>query len=128
MPTELYHKMYEYDGQYDFIYAVAGGSNMGAYRYLREKPECGIYTAGMDIDQSAYSTLIVGSMVKRMDLVLHDHLNNWYNKKDLPRYCHYGLESGYIDWQIADRYAELKGYVESVREEAIRKEKAYETK
>ena len=128
MPTELYQKMYEYDGKYDFIYAVAGGSNMGAYRYLRENPECGIYTAGMDMDQSPYSTLIVGSMVKRIDLVLHDHLNNWYNQEDLPRYQHYGLESGYINWQIADRYQHLKAGVEANRQEAIKKEKEYEEK
>ncbi|MBO4215860.1 MAG: BMP family ABC transporter substrate-binding protein, partial [Bacteroidaceae bacterium] len=126
MPTELYHSMYDYDGKYDFIYAVAGGSNMGAYRYLRENPDCGIYTAGMDTDQSPYSTLIVGSMVKRIDLVLYDHLKNWYNMKDLPRYSHYGLDSGYIDWQIADRYAYLKASVEANRAEAIRKEKEYE--
>ena len=125
MPTELYKKMYDYDGQYDFIYAVAGGSNMGAYRYLRENPDCGIYTAGMDTDQSPYSTLIVGSMVKRIDLVLYDHLKNWFNLKDLPRHQHYGLESGYIDWQIADRYAYLKASVEANRAEAIRKEKEY---
>lgn len=128
MPTELYHSMYDYDGKYDFIYAVAGGSNMGAYRYLRENPECGIYTAGMDTDQSPYSTLIVGSMVKRIDLVLYDHLKNWYNQKDLPRYCHYGLESGYIDWQIADRYAYLRAGVEANREEALRKEEEYGAK
>ena len=125
MPTELYQKMYEYDGKYDFIYAVAGGSNMGAFRYLRENPECGIYTAGMDMDQSPYSTLIVGSMVKHIDLVLYDHLNNWYNKKDLLRYQHYGLESGYINWQIADRYPQLKPGVESNWQTAIKKEKEY---
>ena len=128
MPTELYKKMYDYDGQYDFIYAVAGGSNMGAYRYLRENPDCGIYTAGMDTDQSAYSTLIVGSMVKRIDLVLYDHLTNWYNQKDLPRYQHYGLESGYINWQIADRYPQLKAGVEANRQEAIKKENEYGAK
>lgn len=128
MPTELYRKMYEYDGTYDFIYAVAGGSNMGAYRYLRENPECGIYTAGMDIDQSPYSTQIVGSMVKRIDLVLYNHLTNWYNQIDLPRYQRYGLESGYIDWQISDRYQHLKAGVEANRQEAIRKEKEYEAK
>lgn len=128
MSTELYKKMYDYDGQYDFIYSIAGGSNMGAYRYLRENPECGIYTAGMDIDQSAYSTLIVGSLVKRIDLVLYDHLTNWYNRKDLPRYQHYGVESGYINWQIANRYPQLKAGVEANRQEAIKKEKEYEEK
>lgn len=125
LPTELYKKMHDYDGQYDFIYAMAGGSNMGAYRYLRENPECGIYTAGMDTDKSAYSTLIVGSMVKRIDLVLYDHLTNWYHQKDLPRYQFYGLESGYINWQIADRYPQLKAGVDANWQTAIKKEKEY---
>ena len=44
----------------------------------------------------------------------------------MPRYSHYGLDSGYIDWQIADRYAYLKASVEANRAEAIRKEKEYE--
>ena len=66
--------------------------------------------------------------MKRIDLVLYDHLTNWYNQKDLPRYQHYGLESGYINWQIADRYPQLKAGVEANRQEAIKKEVEYGAK
>ena len=126
MAMEAYQKMYSWDGRFDFIYAIAGGSNMGIYRYLRENPDCGIYTAGMDVDQSAYSTLIVGSMVKRIDLVLHDYLSNWYYEKDVPSHQVFGLESGYMDWQIPDRYSHLRPAIDALRQEAIEKEKEYE--
>ena len=126
MPMETYRKMYDYDGRFDFIYSISGGSNMGIYRYLRENPDCGIYTAGMDVDQSPYSTLIVGSMVKRIDLVLFDYLQNWYYKVEIPRHQVFGLESGYMDWQIPDRYSHLRSIIEPLRQEAIAEEKKYE--
>ena len=126
MSTELYHKMYEYDGRFDFIYSISGGSNMGIYRYLRENPDCGIYTAGMDIDQSPYSTLIIGSMVKRIDLVVFDSINTWIDCVEVPQHRSFGLESGYIDWIIPDRYSDLRPKAEAVRQEAIQKEKEYE--
>ena len=127
MATEAYQRMYNWSHTFDFIYSISGGSNMGIYRYLRENPDCGVYTAGMDVDQSPYSTLIVGSMVKRIDLVLYDYLSNWYYEKELPRYQMFGLESGYMEWQIPDRYSYLRPAIEALKQEAIEKEKAYET-
>jgi len=126
MPMDAYQLMYGWDGTYDFVYSIAGGTNMGIYRYLRENPECGIYTAGMDTDQSPYSTLITGSMVKRIDLVVYDYLNHWFNRDDVPVHQVFGLESGFVDWVIPERYSHLKPAIEALRQEAIQKEKDYE--
>lgn len=125
MPLEVYQMMYSFDGKYDFIYSISGGTNMGIYRYLRENPDCGIYTAGMDVDQSPYSTLIVGSMVKRIDLVVHDYLKNWLDEAELPVHQDFGLESGFVDWVIPDRYSNIRPAIAALRQEAIAKEKAY---
>ena len=126
MAMEAYQKMYSWDGRFDFIYAIAGGSNMGIYRYLRENPDCGIYTAGMDVDQSGYSTLVVGSMIKRVDLVLYDYLKNWFYEVEVPSHQMFGLDSGYMDWLIPDRYSHLRPAISALRQEAIEKEKEYE--
>ena len=126
MAMEAYQKMYEWDGRFDFIYSISGGSNMGIYRYLRENPDCGIYTAGMDVDQSAYSTLIVGSMIKRIDLVLYDYLKNWYYQKEVPSHQIFGLESGYMSWEIPERYSKYWSVIYPLKQEAIAKEKEYE--
>lgn len=127
MATEAYQKMHSWSGTFDFIYSLSGGSNMGIYRYLRENPDCGVYTAGMDIDQSPYSTLIVGSMVKRIDLVLFDYLMKWYDKVEVPSHQIFGLESGYMEWLIPDRYSYLRPAIEALRDEAVAKEKEYES-
>ena len=125
MPMDAYRMMYDYDGRFDFIYPIAGGTNMGIYRYLRENPGCGIYTSGMDVDQSPYSTLITGSLVKHIDLVVCDYLKKWYDKADMPHHQVFGLESGYVDWVIPERYSYLDAAVGPLRQEAIEKEKAY---
>ena len=125
MPLEVYQMMYSFDGQFDFIYSISGGTNMGIYRYLRENPECGIYTAGMDVDQSPYSTLITGSLVKRIDLIVYDYLKNWLDGIELPEHKVYGLESGFVDWVIPDRYDYLRPAIAALRQEAIQKEKKF---
>lgn len=126
MAMEAYQKMYDYAQQYDFVFSISGGSNMGIYRYLRENPDCGVFTAGMDTDQSPYSTLIVGSLIKRIDLVLHKYLCDWYKRVEVPAHQYFGLESGYMDWAIPERYKHLKPTVDALRQEAIQKENAYE--
>ena len=126
MPMDAYKMMFDLDGEVDFIYSISGGTNMGIYRYLRENPDCGIFTAGMDVDQSPYSTLIVGSLVKQIDLIVYDYLNKWFDKVDVPRHQVFGLESGYVDWVIPDRYSSVRPAIEALRQEAIKKEKEYE--
>lgn len=53
-----------------------GGSNMGIYRYLREHPD-GPWVAGMDVDQSPFSSKVIGSEVKHIDDLLVQIVRDW---------------------------------------------------
>lgn len=124
--SETYQMMNEWTKNYGFIYSVAGGSNAGIYRYLREYPH-GIYTAGMDTDQSALCSQIVGSMVKRIDLLIEDFIIQWLDTGTMPEQTMYGLESGYVDWVLAPSYKDaFQEIVKKERDIAIQKEKEYE--
>ena len=124
--SETYQVMNEWTKNYGFIYSVAGGSNAGIYRYLREYPH-GIYTAGMDTDQSALCSQIVGSMVKRIDLLIEDFIIQWLDTGTMPEQTMYGLESGYVDWVLAPSYKDaFQKIVKKERDTAIQKEKEYE--
>ena len=125
MSQEAYEMMPELSQKYQFIFPVAGGTNLGIYRYLRENPD-GPLVAGMDVDQSAYSSRIVGSVVKHIDILVANYLNAWIDGKPLERKCSYGLESGYIDWVLAPAYQSAYGaLVEKYRQQAINKEREY---
>lgn len=98
---------------------------MGIYRYLREYPN-GVYTAGMDTDQSALCTQVIGSVVKHIDLLIEDYITDWLETGEMPQYKQFGLESGYVDWILSPDYKNVfDAYMEDVRETAIRKERNY---
>lgn len=124
--AETYEMMHKWVETYGFIYSVAGGSNAGVYRYLREYPR-GIYTAGMDVDQSGLCTQIVGSLVKRIDLLIEDFIIQWLDTGSMPEQTIYGLESGYVDWVVPSSYVDaFQELVNETRDTAIQKEKEYE--
>ncbi|MCQ2059362.1 MAG: BMP family ABC transporter substrate-binding protein [Bacteroidaceae bacterium] len=97
MDREAYMQMEEIDGKYDFIYPVMGGSNMGIYRYLRENPD-GPCVAGMDVDQSPYSSKVVGNVIKHIDNLLEQIVRDWINGVPIEHYIEYDTQSGYIEW------------------------------
>lgn len=112
---------------YPFIYAIAGGTNNGVYQYLREHPAAGGYTAGVDVDQSAYSGRIVGSAVKNIGTCVGDYILRWREGREVAAYTRYGLRSGYTSFQVAERYRQtLESVVENTREQAATKEIEYE--
>lgn len=128
MSEHAYEIMPILSNEYDFIYPVAGGTNLGVYRYLREHPD-GPYVAGMDIDQSPFSNNIVGSLIKHIDQLVIDGVNGWLDHPlSNTKHTVFGLESGYVDWQIADRYMRYTPAVEAARTAAIECEKIYESK
>ena len=125
MAPEAYRKMGEWSRKYGFVFPVAGGSNIGIYRYSREY-EDSPYLAGMDVDQSGYSEKITGSLVKHLDRLILVYLEQWLRDGTMPASRVYGLESGYVDWALAPLYeSRFREVVRSSREEAVRKEKEY---
>lgn len=125
MPVYTYRKMADWSSRYGFIFPVAGGSNTGIYRYSREFAECP-FLAGMDVDQSAFSSKITGSVVKRFDRLVEEYFSEWLATGSMPSTQTYGLGSGYVDWEIAPRYREKLEHVAGLnRQRAILNEKEY---
>lgn len=114
-----YEMMFDLSRSHDFIYPVAGGTNLGVYRYLREHPE-GPYTAGMDIDQSAFASNITGSLIKHIDRLIAESIKSWLDHplNDLT-HMEFGLESGYVDWELAPDYCQYAPEVEKYRAKSI---------
>lgn len=120
-----YRKMSEWAAAYRFIFPVAGGSNAGIYRYSREFGQSP-FLAGMDVDQSSLSNKITGSVIKHIDRLVYEYLNEWALNGTMPEARLYGLESGYADWLLSPRYEECFGnLVNSLRDRAVTKENEY---
>lgn len=120
-----YQKMSQWAADYGFIFPVAGGSNAGIYRYSREYDDSPLL-AGMDIDQSSLSNKITGSVIKHIDRLVCEYLSEWSATGNMPASRIYGLESGYVDWQLSSRYKDnFYDLVNSNRQQAINKEKEY---
>lgn len=126
MPNAAYIKSAGFAQQCPFIFPLAGGSNLGVYRYTREYPD-GIYTAGMDVDQSRLSTQVAFSVVKHIDLLLQDYIAKWFDDESIPDHCVYGIESGYIDVVLSPDYERAcNGILQNNRDKAIKKEGEHE--
>jgi len=99
MSDSAYRAMSALSEEYDFIFPVMGGSNLGIYRYLRENPD-GPYVAGMDVDQGRYADNIVGSIIKNIDDAIVDYVNAWIAGEKIPYHQVFDASSGYIEWRV----------------------------
>lgn len=125
MSEETYKNMYEWGKKYSFIFPVAGGSNLGIYKFLREFPNSTL-TAGMDVDQSYLCNEIVGSVIKKLDEIISFYINMWANEIEIPKKTLFGLESGYVEWRISDNYkSQLNDIINKYITIAIDKEQKY---
>lgn len=125
-----------------FVYPLAGGSNIGIYKYSREEPFEMMLVAGMDADCSVHSGRIPFSVVVRTDKIIEEYLKLWLNGEKLPVHSVYGLESGMIDIVISPIFYDMSyiwedyyldvNYWQDIynryKGEAIIKENEYEAK
>lgn len=126
MPQRAYEMADSLYQLYPFIYAMAGNSNNGVYQYLRDYPD-GKYTAGVDVDQSACSNQIIGSMIKEVDRCIKQYIDLWMQGEKVPMREWYTLESGYMSFKIAEQYkSRLEQVVADHVQIAIKKEIEYE--
>lgn len=110
---------------HDFIFPVAGGSNSGIYRYLREHPK-GVYTVGMDSDKSRECSSVMMNVIKRMDVLVEDVLRDWIETGELPGNEVYGLESGYVDCTVSFNYTEyIESFMDGRKDEGVRKDNEF---
>lgn len=91
---------------HDYIFPLAGGSNSGVYRFLRENPK-GVYTAGMDSDKSRECSAVMSNVIKRMDLLVAKVLRDWIEKGSLPDGQVYGLQSGYVECTLSYNFSQM---------------------
>lgn len=118
---KAYQKMHEWSKVYGFVFPVAGGTNNGVYKYLREHPGT-MKTTGMDVDQSYLSSDIIGSVLKHIDRLVYDKISEWIETGDMQLKDHYGLGDAYSQWF-------WQGNIDSdILREAIRLENEYEDK
>lgn len=127
MPQRAYQMADSLFRLYPFIYVMAGSSNNGVYQYLREHPQVNGYTAGVDVDQAAYSDRIIGSMIKGIGTCVGSYIHRWTEREENPQYAEYDLRSGYTYFQVSESYKEeLEEIVEKSFELAVIKEMEYE--
>ena len=108
------------------LFAIAGGSNMGIYRFTREFPGS-FLVPGIDVDQSGISPDVPFSLLKHIDRLLAEHLKLWAEGEPQPASPHIvGLAEGYTDLVISERYKELYPDYVQYKDIAIQKEAAYE--
>lgn len=101
---DLYRLSFELDKSYDFVFPVCGGSIQGVFRYTREYPSS-FFTCGMDADMQAYSDHVLFNVIKRMDLLVEDTIDEWISGKALDEEAVYGLGSGYISLEYSDIFS-----------------------
>lgn len=126
MATEAYILSADIYQRHPFIFPLAGGSNLGVFRYTREYPN-GTYTAGLDVDQSGLSSQVAFSVVKHIDKLLYDYIEMWTEGEQLPNNSIYGIESEYIELVLSPYYEDVcsETYNNYINQ-AIEKESDYE--
>ena len=138
MPDSTYRLVTEINN--GFIYPLAGGSNNGIYKSIRDNHFALTMAIGMDADCSAHGKSIPFSVIIRTDKLIEDYLTMWVDGKELPSHSSYGLKDGYTDIVISPYfydmnmqwkpYYEKENYWEDAyykyKEEAIEKESEYE--
>ncbi len=80
-----------------FVFPLAGGSNNGVYKYVREDMFSGMLIAGMDVDCSGYSTRTPFSLILNIDRVLNTFLNNWLAGNKMEKHLEGGLAEDFTD-------------------------------
>ena len=91
----------QFDRGSDVVFAVAGGSGMGALQMAKEKGKLAI---GVDSNQNyLYPGTMLSSMVKRVDNATYDALVKANNNQFTPGITYEGLKEGGVDWAL-DKY------------------------
>lgn len=140
MPDSTYRLATEINN--GFIYPLAGGSNNGIYKSVRDNHFALAMVIGMDADCSAHGKSIPFSVVIRSDKLVENYLTMWTNGEELPSHSSYGLEDGYTDIIISPYFYDMniqwKPYYEEenywektyymYKDEAIEKEMEYEAR
>ncbi|MGX4641636.1 BMP family lipoprotein [Massilia sp. SYSU DXS3249] len=88
----------QFDRGADVVFAVAGGSGMGALQMAKEKGKLAI---GVDSNQNyLHPGSMLTSMVKRVDVAVYDSFMQVKNGSWKAGVTHKGLKEGGVDWVL----------------------------
>ncbi len=123
---KLYQMSYDFDGNYQLVLPICGGTIHGFLRYNREHP-ASFYTVGVDADFQRYSDRVPFSIVKHIDNAVADWITRWANGEVMEKHMNLGLSTGYMELVIADSYKQAIGSAAAdMLQKAIEKEEEYE--
>jgi len=120
-----------------FIYPLAGGSNLGIYKFSRDHYDYTQIVAGMDVDCLDFFGATPFSVLVHIDNVLKTYLDGWLSGSLPASGISYGLASGEVDILVHDvnlppigetfnNYAYWRSVYDTNKELAITKEGEYE--
>ena len=125
MVDRAYRMSFELFLHHSFVFPLAGNSNMGVWRYMREYPGR-IYSAGIDGDMSRFSYQIIASLVKRLDLAIEELIAAWLYGELANENVRYGLDTEFVEVAVAGEYKEFFApLIEGLEQVAIEKEREY---
>ncbi|HEY1042756.1 MAG TPA: BMP family ABC transporter substrate-binding protein [Telluria sp.] len=88
----------QFDRGADVVFAVAGGSGLGALQKAKEKGKLAI---GVDSNQNhLHPGTMLTSMVKRVDVAVYDSFMQVKNGSWKPGVTYKGLKEGGVDWAL----------------------------
>ncbi|MFD2367673.1 BMP family protein [Pseudoduganella sp. GCM10020061] len=88
----------QFDRGADVVFAVAGGSGLGALQKAKEKGKLAI---GVDSNQNhLHPGTMLTSMVKRVDVAVYDSFMQVKNGTWKPGITYKGLKDGGVDWAL----------------------------
>ena len=88
----------QFDRGADVVFAVAGGSGLGALQKAKEKGKLAI---GVDSNQNhLHPGTMLSSMVKRVDVAVYDSFMQVKNGTWKPGITYKGLKDGGVDWAL----------------------------
>lgn len=110
------------------LFPLCGGTTQGFLRYLRDVGS--LLILGVDTDMQQYSDNVPFSVVKHIDTAVAKWIGNWAKGEANPKHWRLGLESGYTEIVVSDKYKEWipQTDVDLFYEQALEKEKEYEDK
>ena len=103
MQDEAYRFCLENDGNYMYYFSAAGASNKGLYRFSREHANMAV---GMDNDMGFFSSMITMSVVKHMDKVVIDVIEDLLEDREIPYHQKFTWSSGYEELIYSTEFTE----------------------
>ena len=127
LSQDLYHHAAVALGEKnDFVFPIAGGSNDGLYRFIRDYDDkIPFLTCGIDTDQHHQSDKIVFSIEKHTEKIIDKFIKNWIEGKSQPQKEFYTFESDYINIVFHDGYDNWEKSADKLKDKAIEAERKY---